>query len=349
MFPSVDYISTIKNYACTSTTFIYLYKLYKNTWYIMNKTEKFINFLENAKTADNKAFLGLVTDGFKLCFEAHSGFDRTIDRIAESAGLEYSNWDSYLKREMGNGIKNIIYPREVLGFMKDNDSQRAMTSAKAWVELLQSINYKFESPKVIDFRPSDFNKEIGGATNVIGGQRVDHSTYSGFKQRLYNEISIDENKHDDSIGDEVSRHSKQKHVIGKSGVNQEPVMLTKKGNKFDLHEGWHRVLRLFKNKLNELLPSYIEKFYSVDDYEALDETGKASVRSSLFTKMIEFDDVPIRLNAYIGELVPVQKEQKSKLQKIISSFAKSMGVGKEVRAEKQKPKPSTFNDTFKDS
>jgi len=333
------------------------------TEYKMDRKTKFLTFLQGIKShgdVNTSRIIDSLSQGFEVCFEGHSGFDRTIEKIAVDAGLEFSKWDNYLKREVGAGIKNIIYPRKVLGFSKDEDAQRKLTETKNWLRKLNAINYEFTEPSVIDVRPSDFsNKTDDNAYEMVlnkvseSGEAKSSeniSSYSALRSRLFNEMRIDDDKHKDSIGEEEKRHLVQKKLIGQTGINKEPIVLIRTSDgKLNIHEGWHRLIRLFKNQYNKLLPEYLEKYYDVDEYNSLGEKDKVAIRLSMFTQMFEMNDEGIKVNAYIGKHKPLQEEQISILKRVIGSVAKKIGVGKEAQIEKSIPKPSSFKDTMKDT
>ena len=162
----------------------------------MDRQQKFMKYLDGIKTDTNAREIEFAKQGFKRLLEGHAGFDRTIDRIANEAGLEYTTWDNYLKKEMGASIKNIIYPREVLGFMEDKDAQRALTAAKTWIQLLNSINYEFSGPSVMQVKPSDFSRNDADGHEMIlttdeGRMVGKQSPYNALRSRLFTEMRVD--------------------------------------------------------------------------------------------------------------------------------------------------------------
>ena len=79
----------------------------------------------------------------------------------------------------------------------------------------------------------------------------------------------------------------------------------------------------------------------------MDEKNKATVRMSMFTQMFEMRDVQIKVNAYVGEHKPLQGEQTSRLKKGLTRLANMLGVGRDARTEKSRPKQSSFKDTMR--
>jgi hypothetical protein len=233
---------------------------------------KFIDFLQQLKHEDNSELIESLEGTYLFMFEANASVEQVLMKIANDFDLPASNWDDYVKKE-------IIHSKRYENLINNSPSKIRKDSDKLNL-VLNALSIDFSSPETIEIDINDFTQENG----LFASESVPHQA------NIINHIMAADKDHVDDP-DNVNRHAKQKELLEKSGgINEEPVILLKRGDKYELIEGYHRMVQLL-----------LANNYGKDKF---------------------------KLNAYVGEQVPISSDKRKELEKSsLISFIKNIFSG----------------------
>jgi hypothetical protein len=227
---------------------------------------KFIKFLADLENNQNSHLIESIGMGYSYIFEANGKVENILMQIAEEFDLPAKDWDDYIKKE-------IIHSKRYEDLI--NKSKGKIKSNKDLFKLvLEALSINFRKPQIIEVDITDFTQENG----IFSGRGKSHQAH------LIDNIMISNQNHSEDP-DNIARHAKQKELLEKSGgINEEPVILLDRDGKYELIEGFHRVVQMLiannngrdKFKLN----AYIGK------YEEIPEKAKKILEKPSILKVI---------------------------------------------------------------
>ena len=167
----------------------------------------------------------------------HKGLTRTMKNFIEKENLPAKDWPAYIKKEF---FEKILL-KERPGYVTREEAEDALKniSTPQGIKSIKELYISFpKEPVVLDLKidGSDF---IQDSRNKLT-QRMNLKPYEELSQ----------------VPHDTERHKKQHELLKDFEYNPIPVILLAKSGKYEIREGWHRIMELIKKAIVLNLPSF---------------------------------------------------------------------------------------------
>ena len=166
----------------------------------------------------------------------HKGLIRTLKRFIEKENLPANNWPPYVKREIFEKIPLTFRDNYELTYNIDDTLKRLKTTEGLKTFDQFKLHFK-PTPEIISM-PMDLSSFTQESKNALK-ERI--NVPEGYEVR-----GVPHDKKRKEIQRKLTMH----------GINEEPVILIKHDKKYEIREGWHRIMELIGHATKKGQPSF---------------------------------------------------------------------------------------------